>query len=260
MQPWEPEKIEPNVWRRWGIGPLQLWARHRQDEWHIASRYEDDTGDASLEAPADEPSGDVPVTRWISNNSDDYLRLVPCAPDRPVVVRPESPLRIPAGGSGDFFVDMPVWVRVTVGEGAALKLIEIPVEILSNTWFGSPEEGELCYALKTPVRRSASTDTAAGARAACELTLRNTSDTELDVQRVCLPATYLALYEVDNSLATDRVRLDYLGEDHGATAALAERGLEKMDAVLLCEPRETAAESVVMRSFGKLFSGGRARH
>ncbi len=87
--------------------------------------------------------------RYIYKSELNIIRFVPYLPDRPVVVDPESPIRILPDNSALFFVSIPSWIRIFTGTQEKIMLLEVPAEVLSNTWFGDPMEGELCYSLKT---------------------------------------------------------------------------------------------------------------
>ena len=60
-----------------------------------------------------------------------------------MVVRPEMPFTILPGDRVQFFVRIPLWVRlVAAGHGESVWC-DVPTRILSKTWFGAPEAGEL---------------------------------------------------------------------------------------------------------------------
>ena len=77
-------------------------------------------------------------------------------------------------------------MRVSVGKTKPFVLKEEPTVVLSNTWFGDPMGGELCYALRTSARRSFDTLRKRPNRAICSVLIKNAFSTPLDFQRLCI--------------------------------------------------------------------------
>ena len=138
---WEPHPIEQDQCLEAQVGPLQLWIRRSGDEIHIASKHRKASDSSTKAAALSVASERTPVGldwgRWVCGDSSRVL-LVPTTPDRPVVVRPEVPLRIPPGKEALFFVGVPVWVRILAGDEEMIKLCEEPSVGLSGIWFGDP--------------------------------------------------------------------------------------------------------------------------
>src|SRR4030042_284400 len=112
------------------------------------------------------------------------VRRVPCLPDRAVVIRPRYHLNVPRGKEVLFFVSLPVWARVLVGESE--MLCELPTVVLNNTWLGDPITGELCYSLKTKVLRQIDMVEQHAHLAVCPVLIRNKAFADLDLQRICI--------------------------------------------------------------------------
>jgi hypothetical protein len=64
-----------------------------------------------------------------------------------------------------------------------------------NTWFGTPMEGELCYALRSRARREREDVEAEPWRAICPVRVRNQSKELLKFERLCLRVQYLMLFQ-----------------------------------------------------------------
>ena len=82
------------------------------------------------------------------------MRLVPCHAGP----RRGDPAPLPAEraqGQGGALLRQPARVGARAGRarGSPPPLCELPTVVLSNTWFGDPITGELCYSLKTKVLR-----------------------------------------------------------------------------------------------------------
>ena len=138
MIAWEPRPMKAGANLHWGIGPLDIWARRETDEVHVAVGRGRTAvrGEGSWSGNVDdaEPGEGAEWTRWVVGDAPRDIWLCPAMPDRPVVVRPEHPVRLPPKQHATFFVSIPVWVQVTVSNGRVI-LCEEPTVVLSNIWF-----------------------------------------------------------------------------------------------------------------------------
>jgi hypothetical protein len=193
----------------WTIGPTTLWANRTAHDWRLLYMS---TGDAmqfehNVEVPAstdrwhelEEQAVTDPaltVHRHTFRSTPAELTLEPILADRAIVVRPEHPLSIPAGEEVVLYLSTPLWIRVRAGDTV---LEDIPSHRPSDSWFGpSPREGELCYAALTAGRLTLAKLPMRAHRAVTPLTIRNEAGDAFPLERVHVPAPYLALYESDS--------------------------------------------------------------
>ena len=218
MDIWGSTKsLELNKEYRCQIGPLVLWLRRRFDEIQIAvDRVDAETVESEaitfsvVEKKAD---SSLDWKRWVVGESSDTISIVPVMPDRPVVVRPEVPVKIPEGHEALFFLSIPVWVKIVVNNAKEIVLCQEPSILLSNTWFGDPMNGELCYSLRTKARREIVGAAAKPHRAACPVRILNTTKAQLDVDRFCVHVEHLNTYRGTNRLWTNEVCIKFQGEE-----------------------------------------------
>ena len=78
----------------------------------------------------------------------------PVLPDRPVVMRPDRALTLLPGQSTIFFLEIPVWFRLSTSGYRPARIFEEPLTVLTRTWFGDPVNGELCWGLATRLHHS----------------------------------------------------------------------------------------------------------
>lgn len=236
----EPVRIDDHLVRYWQIGTLSLWVRRSENgEWLVAHKHIPGADEELEEAiVADEEPAGLKWQRYAVPEYEPTLRLTPQMPDRPLIVRPETPLTIATGGEGVFYALLPCWIDLTVGE--ATKIVTIPSVRLSGSWFGEPISGELCYAMRTSARRSVEDLPPRPHRAVCTLRIANRDTKLLEVQRVCLHVGPLAIYRGSQHMWTSEVTLtntagDEPAEPHYGTDAPA----ADPSAELLCPARET---------------------
>lgn len=194
------------------FGELDLWLRRRPGEWLIAESREggqEDRPPGWEETPAPE---DVTWGRWVTGDGNHSIVMRTLCPDRPVVVRPEMPVRLSPGQVTDFYVGVPLWVEVATGiKSGAETLCEFPSVQLSSTWFGTPQEGEPCYSLRTHAYRSAEQLADRQHRCICSLQVKNSSSEILSFERICLRCQHLQVYRGTSRFWTNPVRLSYRG-------------------------------------------------
>lgn len=197
------------------VGALRIWVKFSNNDWYFADEIDETRQRGQqvrfLRSPKAVPA--VEWKRWASGEEHLAVRLSPRMPDRPVVVKPEMTVRIPAGHRATFFVNLPIFVRVSVGDMKPVHLIEVPTVILSNSWFGDPVAGELCYALKTRATREVHLSEVRNDRAVCAVRVFNSTSSEIELQRIAIHVEHLRIYQGEERLYTNGVNATYRGGD-----------------------------------------------
>lgn len=210
----DPVNFEKDSERHMALGSLDVWIKWKAGEWEVAHRHDIAQEERALVWDEAERPGDVVPERWITGNESPELLIRPLMPERPVVVRPESPVRLLPGLSTDFYVGIPLWFSLRIGDAKRENtLCEIPAVRLSNSWFGTPVEGELCYAMRTRAYREPDALSSRMHRCICPLQVRNVSDTVLSFERVCIRCQHLHIYAGADRLWSNTIRMSYRGED-----------------------------------------------
>ena len=251
MQYWDWVSVAGADCHFWQIGPLKIWIRRTLDEWLVATAYDVRAAEDLLIIGKAVPRPDqLSWTRLIVADERQQVRLLPVTPNRPLVIRPETPLTIPAVQSCLFYAGLALWVRVEIGPEEPLTLCEVPTIVLSNTWFGEVTEGELCYSLRTSARRELAKLPARPHRARCAVTVQNQSDINLELKRFCLRSAYCRIYHGLELLWASPVKLVYNGGTGNDTLADCEFGEEPDGAgpvTLITPARERHAEGFFAR-------------
>lgn len=190
---WKPFKLKDQQKRGFSFGPLQVWFRRDGDDWlGLVWRNPDLTQTDCVPNVMGEPPEGATWRRLGSISASPELRLSPLMPNRPVVVRPEVAYTILPGEKIQFYLGVPLWIGV-YSQGKVL-LMEEPVLQLSNTWFGTPMEGELAFAMRTLAKREVEDLDFHPWRAVCPVRIKNQSKEKLQFERICLRVRYLDLY------------------------------------------------------------------
>jgi len=135
-------------------------------------------------------------------------------------------------------------------------LREIPIQLLSDTWFGpSTREGELAYASQTSARLLLENLPRRSNRAVTPVSFRNRAESALFLERLSLPVPYLPLYAVENEfLWTPCVTLDRESNTELVKLQIEEKPpVQAKHPRRVCEPREVVEKGMLVRAFSALF-------
>jgi hypothetical protein len=181
------------------------------------------------------------------------VQPLPVLPDRPLVLRPDRPLTILPGESALFFLEIPVWFRLADAGERRILIFEEPLVVLSNTWFGDPQSGELCYTLDIRLHQGIESVAPCEYLAVCPLSLTNDSISDLPFEKLCLHAENLSVYRGSSRLWTNRLNVVFKGPTQATQIQIVnalpdfEPGL-----TLAAEAREQADAWSIRKTFSML--------
>jgi hypothetical protein len=258
---WGSYNLSLNRWGRWRIGPLSLYARPKDHEWHIAFRQHPDPLDSSLQLEAGTDSEPDPDTyeflRYAVDCPDNKLELEPRLGDRPFIVTPEQPLFLLAGQKSLLYVSTIVWIQVKIGDGSGNALLDMPTIRRSDTWFGAnTREGELCYATKTSARTELEAIQARPHRAVTPVEIRNEGTGMLPIEQLRVPVPALSLYtDCDDRLWTDAVCfVREEGQDEAAMTTPEPSAHLPGRRTRIDTPRAPVETGTIVKAFSKLLT------
>jgi hypothetical protein len=222
------------------IGPLDLRLEQREGEVWI--RHGDGGGLASK------------GTRWATTSDwDGRVALTPAFPDRPVVVEPEGGFWLVRGARARIYVRVPLWVHLEALGRERTSLLSVPTVTGSDTWWGTYQEGELCYWFATSARRSVEGSLFQEHLAMCPVQLENRSSDSLPVERIALRVGYLSLYSEHGRIWADETTVRYQGEAEGTHLDIAgEPPPEAREANLLVPARLKLTRGLRALTFSRL--------
>ncbi len=231
---------------RLNIGDAVIWCALAYDEIRICHSHDPELAHAGVE--------DLPDTmewmRWAFKQKNPGLTITPIFPDRPLVVQPEASFRVAEDAKVRIYIRVPVWVRISLSGSTKTILHEIPSVVLSNSWFGDFVEGDLCYWLSSGARRTIEPDPARNYMAICPLILLDRSPEDLNVEKICLRASNLSIYEADGQLWSDETTITYKGKTEVSQVDVSGKApKEAASAKCISEPRVKSKKSFSARTF-----------
>lgn len=245
QRPWGEIDLAPGASVEVGVGTLHLTLRRQGKE--IWLRHErggfTDTGAVDWE-------------RWAVPD-DTRIHLRPAAPDRLLVVSHEYPFHLPGRRAARVFVRLPVFVQVVLSSPAMEDVLALdePSLVLSDTWWGTIESGELAYWLTTKARAEVSDDLFVPHMAMCPIQLENESGEPLPVDRFSVRALHLSLFRSGSRMWTDEVRVTYLAAAEGSEIDFGGVSpAEQPEGKRVSEPRVAVRRGLQARTFDRLRS------
>ena len=144
--------------------------------------------------------------------------LQPVVPDRPLVVKPAYPVTIPEEESGLFFVPVPVFIKVVLKSGKEEQVMgTVPSQVLSDTWFGTPVQGDLCYSVPMLARLQLEGLESHSHHIVFPVEIQNQSEEKLVVEKICLRTAYATLYCGSDRLWGSTVKINHEGGFKGTS-------------------------------------------
>lgn len=249
---WQTHSITAGNLYSCSLGFIRIWIKKEDNDLYMTyKRYKElqDTSDL-IEFKDEMDQQNIMWTRWILDHKSASIFFEPVLPDKPLIIRPEIPIIIPAGKEGNFFINIPLWIQIGIIEEKPLVLTEIPVYILSNSWFGDTLSGELCYSKSSLIRKNFNDLDNNVWNAVCAVHIKNNSKTELSFDRFCLHVENLTLYEGEKRLWANSVKIVFQGEDQLTQISILKTkpNFEKTGRII-SKPRIQIDDNIIRKSF-----------
>jgi hypothetical protein len=232
------------------LGDLALSVVRLKNEWQLSYQWTKKGNDGAFSCAYLDSAPEVQgsLDRIAMESMSTELRFQPALADRPVVVRPYSPLTIPGKNKITLYVSTPLWLSISFS--SRLRR-ELPLQQLSDTWMGLVTgQGELCYGSHTHARLDRDLLVSLPYRAITPTTIHNKDTADLVLERLSLPTPFLSPYEVDGQLVTEPITVAMDSEKRQGIVQIGT--LE--DARALSTPRKRAERGVLVSALENLFA------
>lgn len=250
---WQSYHIEPGEpAQHFSLAELHIWLKRKNDEVWIAHEY--DPAEEALDIAVEErDKSEIKWSRWALKSADQELNIMPVFPDRPIIVNSEYPLKISPESEIQIFTRVPAWIQISIGKNRHV-LTELPARKMSQTWFGNPLEGELCYWLSTKARRSFTKLEDRSAYINCPIRIKNKTHEDLNFEKFCFRVDRLSVFKANEDLWADETHIEYHGEEQNSDITMTGRLPKNIsDGEQLSRPRNPLSKSFATRTFKKLF-------
>ncbi|WP_317930273.1 hypothetical protein [Halioxenophilus sp. WMMB6] len=235
------------------MGDLTLTIQRRPHEWQLRYAWQKQgaLGDFRSEWVGEESLLDesAPTSRIALDRMTADVTLLPRLADRPVVVRPISPLTLAGQSKITLYVSTPVWLEVVLSERISE---ELPVQQLSDTWMGGVTgNGELCYGSHTHARLDASQLLNLPYRVLTPVEIHNKSSESRKLERLSLPCPYLSVFSTRGLLATEPLTITM---DAEKSRGVVQIGAPQGSVKALTKPRKVTEKGMLISAWANLFA------
>lgn len=231
------------------LGDLSLSIKRQTHEWLLNYHWQKLGNEGAFDcyfADDDNQTG-TKTSRLAVNSESRVISLQAKLADRPVVVRPHSPLTIPAHHKITLYVSTPLWLGISLAD----IQIELPLQQLSDTWMGSlTGNGSLCYGSLTHARLDKSLLAKLPFRALTPISMNNQSNENFTLERLSIPAPYLSLYEGQGQLTTEPLSFVMDAKNHQGSVVIDPPGEGKW----VSAAREIANRGILSNTWENLFA------
>lgn len=239
----QKHQIQPGTTKVINIGCVQLSASRLKEGWHLITTDNCPDDDIDL-------SEDSAVSDYFQTGKSNSLIIAPALPVKPMVFK-GSGLNVLPEQRLTFFVKIPLTFQIYFSKIQPENLLrEITYKRMSNTWFGEPDSGEPAFTLGSDYFLDFDEIEITGFEAICPITVKNTANEILNVQRLIIRDEYLALYKNENKMVTSNVQIEYKGGDSVSSVDyqfLKQYCGDKQE--MLAKPRNTTGKSPLKLNF-----------
>lgn len=246
--PWKDFPLTKNL-HHLDIGPLKIWFQVKNDDLWLSWWRAQDTDELTPDYPAESD-----WVRWGLNSKYDKIVIRPAMAENPVLIIPEIPLIVAPKVQIKVYVRTPVWVQCYLKRKDHLALItEIPTVQLTKTWFGSTTEGEVCWGKKSRVPRTVDLTVQGDHHCISPIVIRNSSNEELKIERICHRAKNLEVYFADGRLWSNATRITFRDKIRGSQIRVQESVPEEIsNEIILANAREKPEKNLMAKAFTQI--------
>jgi len=261
---WRKYQFAVNQTRLFKAGYSEIYIKHIQNGWLVKSEEVGRASDDLLVEDVDELVDDANVLQFYTGNSDELL-VVPALPNKAVVFRNNKNIKISAGESSNLYFRIPLTIQFYFQEVKdENRLFEMPMQRLSDTWFGEIDSGEPAYSIGSNYDNSFADvysigsnydNSFADVRATAwesisSVEIINNTSSVLDLQRLILRVEDFSLYLKNKQLLSDYTTIEFKGQEHAGSVTLGIRKeIHGEEPLQMAKPRSLESKNLLRRSF-----------
>ena len=247
---WKKYEFAENQTRSFKAGYAEISVKHIESGWLVKSRKTDLASDDLLVEEIPEFADDSDVLRFYTGESH-QLMVVPALPDKAVVFRNNKNIKISARESANLFFRIPLTIQFYFQEVKdENRLMEIPLQRLSDTWFGEIDSGEPAYSIGGNFNESLSEVRATTWEAISSVKILNNTAGVLEVQRLILRVEDFNIYLKNKQLLASHATIEFKGQEQiGSVNLGVSNEIHGEKPVLIAKSRSSDTKNLLRRSF-----------
>jgi|GEM_PF-639207 len=247
---WTKYQFTVNQTRLFRAGYAEVIIKHIQNGWLVKSRILNEPASELLLENVPDLDDDSDVLQFYTGKTHELI-VMPALPDKAVVFRNNKNIKISAGESANLYFRIPLtmqfYFQAVKDEN---RLFEIPLQRLSDTWFGDIDNGEPAYSIGSNYDKTFSEVKATKWEAVSSVEIINNTTTFLDLQRLILRVEDFSLYLRNKQLLSDHSTIEFKGQEHaGSVVHITQKEIHGEKPLRISKPRSPETKNLLRRSF-----------
>lgn len=250
MESWGIHKVKENCTLQVKLGDLDICVENKTKWWRLSTQINADFCEGLTVLKHDDHSfARESWENFVVTTGD--LLVLPAMMDRAIVVKPNEKICLFPQARGRFYVHVPVHLCLYAGSKDKDKLlIDRATKVLTSTWIGEQDSGELGYLLRGDLLFDASLDLVKSYMAVCPIVIENASKEKLNIEKLVIRAAHLNLYRSTRALVSDEIVIKFQGAEQISDTYIQKHppeGFGKL--MLLQDARDPYSQTLLKRSF-----------
>jgi hypothetical protein len=247
---WKEYEFVVNQTLQFKAGFAEVLVKHIRNGWLIKSRIHDQPNVGLQVQEVDGIEDDSQVVHFQTGESDQLI-VVPALPNKAVVFRNNKNIKISAGQSANLYFRIPLTMQFYFQDVKdENRLFEIPLQRLSDTWFGEADSGEPAYSIGSNYDTDFAEIHANPWEAITPVEIINNTTGLLDLQRLILRVEDFSVYLKNKQLLSDYVTIEFKGQEQAGSVNLGIRKeIHGEKPLQIAKPRPSESKNLLRRSF-----------
>ncbi len=218
---WNKYTFAVNQTLTFRAGFTEIGVKRVPNGWLVKSQSNAQPTDNLLVAETMDLTDGPDVFHFYTGESNDLL-VVPALPNKPVVFRNNKNLKVSAEEKARLFFRIPLTIQLYFQEiKDTNRMTELPLQRLSDTWFGEIDSGEPAYSIGSAYYNSLSDIDLKYWEAVIPVEIINNTSGTLDLQRLILRVEDFNLYRNANYILSNYINIEFKGQEQVESVSLS---------------------------------------
>ncbi|MGE5394437.1 MAG: hypothetical protein ACM3P1_06805, partial [Candidatus Saccharibacteria bacterium] len=231
-------------------GFAQVMVKRTANGWLMKSKMNNQAFE-NLEAEEIEEMENDPEALHFQTGKSHHLILAPAFPAKAVVFRNNKTIKISAAESAHLYFRIPLTLQFYFDEvKEENRMFEMPLQRLSDTWFGEADSGEPAFSIGNNYDIALSEVKALSWEAIVPVEIINNTTAMLELQRLILRVEEFSLYLKNKQIYSNNVEIEFRGPEHAGNITLSVKNdIHGSKPVLFAKPRISGGRNLLRKSF-----------
>lgn len=247
---WKKYEFTDNQTLQFNAGFAEVLVKRIANGWLIKSNVHDQPV-ATLEVEEIEGiENDAEVFHFQTGKSNTLI-VVPAFPQKAVVFRNNKNIKISAGESANLYFRIPLTMQFYFHEvKEENRLFEIPLQRLSDTWFGEADSGEPAFSIGNNYDTEFTDVKELPWEAITPVEIINNTTGVFELQRLILRVEDFSLFLKNKQLLSNYVAIEFKGPEHAGSVNLSvKKEIHGQKPHQLAKPRNIVGRNLLRKSF-----------